>query len=150
MNSLSLSAIFLVVAIYLFAFTGTPHNIHDDFSRGATVVTIDGYHVKITAEQRRTDKKVQVVAYPQEQGVLFHIQGVQFGKMPHNPQVTGPVAKVRGSFTIQESNAGDSSLRRVIPVEVIPVNEFSITPDEARMQGNVCFQKDLSHMLSDN
>ena len=107
MRTAGFCALFLLAFLPCFADMEPLHRVQEEFFKGYTVATVEGYHVKIIAEQRRSDRIVQIIVIPEQQGVRFHIQNVQFGKMPLNGGPEAAVAKVHGSFIFQSSNAGN-------------------------------------------
>lgn len=119
------------------------------FFQGYTNITCYDFHVKITAEQRSSDKEVLIIAIPQEQGVHFNIQNVQFAQKHPNIHLEGAVAKVHGHFVAQYNMAHPQHVSMMVPVQVAIVNEFSISPNEALIQGNNHFQKKLPKLLSE-
>lgn len=115
---------------------------------GYTQVSLFNYNVKITAEQRTSDNMVQIVAMPDQMGVQFQIQNVNFQVASADQNPSGPVAIVTGIFAIQLGYQTPSPMQKTIPVQISDVSEFSISQDEAMMQGNPVFQKQLPSMLS--
>src|SRR5437016_4503017 len=69
---------------------------HYDFGKGYTTIHLYNYTVKITAEQRFSDKELLVIAYAQEQGIAFQIQSVRVGRAPHY-NLMGPQVLVFGT-----------------------------------------------------
>jgi hypothetical protein len=121
-----------------------------EFHEGYTEVTLMDYHVKITAEQRLGDRLAQVIVFGQQQYARFHLSHVEFGVMPPHRPPHGLVAKVSGIFVFQESNIG--KMRRVhmmIPVQIRSVTEFTVSNDEARVEGYTCIERKLPKMLSE-
>lgn len=120
-----------------------------EFHEGYTEITVFDYHIKITAEQRLGDRLAQVVVFGQQQNSRFHINHVEFGHMPSNKPPHGPVAKVSGIFVFQESNVGaPRRVHMMIPVQLRAVTEFTVSSDEARVEGNVCIERKLPKMLA--
>jgi len=115
---------------------------------GYTLVSLFNYNVKIVAEQRTTDNMVQVVVLPQEMNVQFQIQNIDFQVAPQDANPSGPLALVTGTFGVQLGYQGQTPMQKTIPVQISDVSEFSISQDEAMMQGNPVFQKQLPNMLS--
>lgn len=120
---------------------------HFDFSLGSTTVSQFDYSVKITAEQRFSDKQLLVIAFPQEMGVSFRIQRVRIGKAPQF-NLRGPVAHVTGVFSARVSENRPLSARITVPVQIEPVNEFTVSTNEALIQGNQYVLKNLPRMVT--
>lgn len=118
------------------------------YNSGYTVVSIYGYSVKITAEQRTTDNMAQVVILPREEGIQFQILNVEFTVLPQGNDIGGPVAQVGGVFTVQYTTGSPITVSKVIPVQLAFVDDFSMSADEARVEGDVVFQKQLPSLLS--
>lgn len=119
-----------------------------DFQEGYTEVSVFDYHFKITAEQRFSDNMAQVIVFPQQQGTRFHINHVEFRTMTSS-EISGPVAKVFGILVFRESNIG--AARRVhlmVPVKISRVSDFTVSSDEARIEGNTCFERKLNKLES--
>ena len=131
---------------------GEPGEITDakfDFALGATTVTHDNYRVKITAEQRRSDHELLVIAFPREEGALFDMHRVELGRAPrHN--LEGVVAKVFGTFRARVNEGRPIVTRMMVPVRIAPVNEFTVSSDEALVQGNRYIIKKLPKMVTEN
>lgn len=119
------------------------------YHNGYTLVSIFSYQIKIVAEQRSSDMLAQVVVVPQEQGAQFKIENVDFLIMPPSNDLGGPVAQVDGLFYVQVNQSYPVQILKMVPVEVATVDSFSISADEATIQGNSVVQKQLSEMLSD-
>ena len=120
-----------------------------NFQEGYTEVTLYDYHFKITAEQRLGDRLAQVIVFGQQQNSRFHVNHVEFGKMPPGKAPHGPVAKVSGIFVFQESNiGGPRRVHMTIPVQLHAVTEFTVSSDEARVEGNLCIERKLPEMLA--
>lgn len=115
---------------------------HLDFEDGYTNLVIHDYHIKIIAEQRFTDNLVQVIAIPTEQGVRFRIANIQFETAPPGVNLSGPVAKVEGFVSFRSSEDTSRRMREIVPVQIKSVDEFSISEDEASMQGYDCMRKE--------
>jgi hypothetical protein len=120
---------------------------HMDFQQGYTNLSMYQYHVKVTAEQRYSDKKVLIVVLPQEQAVKFRIQNVHFAKNAPQWKLEGPIARVQGVFSAHVNMSNPVHVRMVIPVQVKAVSEFSISPDEAMIQGNQFVERSPHEML---
>ena len=119
-----------------------------DFQQGFTNLSMYQYHVKITAEQRYSDKKVLIVVLPQEQAVNFRIQNVTFAKSAPKWNLDGPIARVQGIFSAHvSSNGAPAHMRLMVPVQVKAVSTFSISPDEALIQGNQFVERNPKEML---
>lgn len=119
------------------------------YNSGYTLVSILGYHIKIIAEQRLSDTLAQVVVVPQEEGIRFQIQNLDYVLLPPSNDLGGPVAQVEGCFVVQVNQENPISIIKTVPVMVVSVEDFSISADLATIQGNAMFQKQLSHLLSD-
>ncbi len=124
-------------------------NRNFSFGSGYTVVKHFDYTVKITAEQRFSDKELLVIAFPQAMDVSFHIERVQIGKAPHF-NLQGAVAKVEGTFRARVNMSNPIRTHMMVPVQIAPVNEFTVSANEALVQGNQFFQKKLPHMVTGN
>lgn len=122
---------------------------HFSFASGATTITYLDYKVKITAEQCFSDKRLLVIAFPLEQTVSFQIQRVSIGRAPEF-NIRGAVAKVTGMFRARVNMANPVRKRMVVPVQIAPVNEFTVSANEALIQGNQCYQKVLPRMVTGN
>jgi hypothetical protein len=120
---------------------------HFDFSLGSTTVSQYDYTVKITAEQRFSDKQLLIIAFPQEMGVSFRIHRVRIGKAPQF-HLKGPVAHVTGVFSARVSENGPLGARMTVPVQIAPVNEFTVSANEALIQGNQYVVKNLPRMVT--
>lgn len=121
-----------------------------DFHDGYTNLTIYDYHVKILAEQRMSDNLVQIVVIPNEQGIRFKILNIKFEVAPPGVDLSGPVAKVEGVAMFRRNMQYPMRIREVVPVQIQSVSEFSISQDEAMMQGNECVQRQLPNSFSDS
>lgn len=119
------------------------------YNSGNTIASIFSYHVKFVAEQRYSDSMAEVVVIPQEQGISFQIQSVDFIVMPPSNDVSGPVAQIEGTFRVQINQQNPVSIPKTVQVMVSSVEDFSVSGDEATIQGYPVFQKQLSQMLSD-
>ncbi len=120
-----------------------------DFAVGVTTVSHDNYRVRITAEQRRSDYELLVISFPREEGVIFDIHRVELGRAPrHNLQ--GIVAKVFGTFRARVNQGRPIVTRMMVPVEIAPVNEFTVSSNEALVQGNRFITKKLPKMVTGN
>lgn len=120
---------------------------HFEFGSGYTNVTLFDYVVKITAEQRFSDKQLLVVVFPQEQGVSFTIQKVEIGKAPKF-NLKGPVAKVTGVFRAQVNMSNPLHREMTVPIQISPVNEYTVSENEALIQGNHFIQKHFTYMIT--
>lgn len=123
------------------------HNCHFDFSTGYTDVTLYDYELQITAEQRLSDKELMIVVFPEEEGVSFQIHKVKFGKSPQY-NLEGTVAKVTGTFIAKINEGTPIRMQMTVPVEIEGVQEFSVTPDEALIQGNQFYKTKLPKMIN--
>lgn len=115
---------------------------------GYTQVSLFNYNLKITAEQRTSDNMVQIVVVPDQMGVQFQIQDVTFKVASSEENPSGPLAIVTGTMAVQLGYQAPTPMQKTIPVQISDVSQFSISQDEAMMQGNPVFQKQLSSMLS--
>jgi hypothetical protein len=113
------------------------------FNNGSTFVTIYNYHIKVIAEQRISDNLVQVVAMPTESGVQFNITGVSPGEMPPSSNMGGPAVNVQGVVFLRTGGANMTRVPEMIPVQLNPVTNFSISADTATMQGYSCLQRQM-------
>jgi len=118
------------------------------FSMGATTVSFDDYQVKVTAEQRSTDNELLVIAFPNEQGVVFHIQDVRIGTGAPRYNIQGPVAHVEGFIRTQANENYPLRRRLSVPVQISPVSEFTVSANEALIQGNQFYEKKLPEMVT--
>lgn len=122
-------------------------NCHFDFSTGYTDVTLYDYELQITAEQRTSDKQLMVVVFPEEEGISFRIHNVQIGKSPQY-NLEGLVAKVTGTFIAQVNEGNPIRVQMTVPVQIESVQEFSVSSDEALIQGNQFYKKTLPEMVN--
>jgi hypothetical protein len=122
---------------------------HFEFYKGYTELTCLDYHIKITAEQRASDNEVLIIVIPREQGVHFNIRNVQFATRHPNIHLEGPVAKVHGTLTAQYSMTHPLHVPMTVPVQVAIVNEFTVSANEALIQGNNHFEKKLPKLLTE-
>lgn len=120
---------------------------HFDFSTGYTDVTLYDYELQITAEQRFSDNQLMVVVFPEEEGISFTIHNVQIGKSPQYG-LEGAVAKVTGTFVAQVNEGKPMRIQMTVPVEIESVQEFSVSSDEALIQGNQFYKKMLPEMVT--
>ena len=107
---------------------------------GATTAKFDNYQVKVTSEQRASDHELLVIAFPNEQGVLFHIQNVRIGKAPRY-NLQGAVAHVTGFLRTRANEYYPLRRRITVPVQIARVNEFTVSANEALIQGNQFYEK---------
>lgn len=128
---------------------GTVGGRHFDFAPGYTKVTLYNFVIKITAEQRFSDKQLLVVVLPNEQGASFNIQKVQIGRAPHF-NLQGPVAKVTGVFIARANMRSPIRTRMTVPVQIAPVFDYTVSPNEALIQGNQFYQEVLPNMVTGN
>lgn len=122
---------------------------HFDFSTGYTDVTLYDYELQITAEQRTSDNQLMIVVFPEEEGVSFRIHNVQIGKSPQY-NLEGDVAKVTGTFIAQVNEGSPIHVQMTVPVQIEAVQEYSVSLDEALIQGNQFYKKTLPEMVNQN
>ncbi len=127
--------------------TGGLERIHFDLASGATTLSFDNYQLKITAEQRAQDHNLLVIAFPNEQGITFHIQNVRIGPAP-SYNLKGGVAHVTGFIRARANEYYPLRRRITVPVEIARVNEFTVSANEALIQGNQFYEKKLPHMVT--
>ncbi len=135
---------------YLLANNNEDYNLegrHFDFGVGYTTVTQYDSVVKITAEQRFSDNELLVIVFPQEMGISFHIDNVRIGKAPHY-NLQGNVAKVTGTFIAEVNMSNPIRVNMTVPVQISPVSDFTVSSDEALIQGNQFYQKKLDTMVT--
>ena len=113
------------------------------FGSGYTNVTLYDYHIKITAEQRMDDNQLLVIAFPTEMGISFTIHNVAIGTSPRY-NLQGPVAKVHGTFRAQVNEGSPLTVTMMVPVQIAQVQEFSVSTDEALIQGYQFYKKQMS------
>ncbi len=118
-------------------------NTQYDFESGYTTVTSYNYTVRITAEERTTDNKLLVIVFPKDMGVSFTISNVAVGNAPPQYNLDGQVANVTGTLSCQVNETNPISAQMSFPVQISQVGEFSVSPDEALIQGNQFYTKDL-------
>lgn len=109
---------------------------HFTFGMGYTTVTYYDNIVKITAEQRTSDNMLQVIVFPQEMGVKFNLNNVQVGLAPPRYNLQGKVARVTGVFVAQVNEGNPMRGRMMVPVQISQVSEFTVSSNEALIQGN--------------
>jgi hypothetical protein len=117
-------------------------------SDGSTIVTIYGYQVRFTAQQRQSDSMLQIIAYPNEMGVQFRIQNVLLGEAPEQMDTSGPVVTVTGRFFAHINMSNPVEVPMEISVSVQLVDEFTESTQEATMQGYPVMEKQLPNLLS--
>ncbi len=110
---------------------------------GVTNVTINSFHVKITAQQRMQDNMVQVIAFPLDQGVQFRIEGVNFVQGTQGASMSGWTAQVHGVFIFPTNNQTMARVSKTVPVQLTMVDQFTVSSDEAQFQGNPCVEQPL-------
>ena len=119
------------------------------YDQGFTLVSKNGYQLRCTAQQRISDNMLQVVVYPSEMNLRFQIQDITFGDAPAQMGATGPVAQVQGQVTAQTNNSSTPTFAPlVIPVQVQPVSDFTLSTQEAKMQGYPVFEKSLPNLVT--
>lgn len=117
-------------------------------SDGSTTVSIYGYQVRFTAQQRQGDSVLQIIAYPNEMGVQFQIQHVLLGEASLQMSSTCPVVNVVGCVFAQINMAKPIQVSMEIPVSVQLVDEFIEGTQEAAMQGCPVMEKQLPNLLT--
>ncbi len=127
--------------------TGGLENVHFDFAKGQTTLSFDNYRIKISAEQRAQDHELLVIAFPNEQGITFHIQHVRIGRAPRY-NLQGAVAHVTGFIRARANEYYPLRRRITVPVEIARVNEFTVSANEALIQGNQFYEKKLPKMVT--
>ncbi len=118
-----------------------------EFDTGSTILTCYDYHIKITAEQRFSDKELLVIAFPQEMGAAFQIDTVRIGTAPRY-NLEGPVCLVAGVFRARINENNPISVHMTIPIQINPVNDFTVSSHEALIQGNQFVQRKLPNMVT--
>ena len=108
--------------------------LHFTIEPGYTNVSVYDYTLKVTAEERTTDKKLLVIAFCQDNNMRFDIKEVTVDK---------DVAKVTGVFRAQVSEDNGLRKRIIVPVQIASVDAFSVSADEALIQGNQFYEKSL-------
>ncbi|MBS0633877.1 MAG: hypothetical protein JSR37_00255 [Verrucomicrobia bacterium] len=109
---------------------------HLDFGIGYTTVTYLDNKVKITAEQRMSDNKIQVIVFPLEMGVTFNLEHLRVGHAPPRYNLQGKVVLVKGNFVARVSENGPKRRQMTVPVQISRVNQFTVSSNEALIQGN--------------
>ncbi len=118
-------------------------NTQYDFESGYTTITSFNYTVKVTAEERTTDNKLLVVVFPKDMGAAFTISNVTVGNAPPQYNLDGPAANITGFFTCQVNETNPIRQEMSFPVQISTVSEFTVSPDEALIQGNQFYTVDL-------
>ncbi len=110
------------------------------YSSGFTQVTFYNYPtLKVTAEQNTTDNQLLVIVFPEREGITFTISGVQVGEASQD-NLSGQVATVSGSMAVQINQPQPLNVPMSIPVQITPVNQYTVGPQEALMQGLKFYQ----------
>jgi hypothetical protein len=100
-----------------------------------TEVSIHNYRAfKLTAQQNTTNNQLLVIAYPEKAGIRFTIQGVQMGESQQN-DLQGLVATVTGTLSVQTNEPQPLQVPLTVAVQISQVSQFSVSPQEAMMQG---------------
>jgi hypothetical protein len=147
MRIIALALTFLTCFLPRLAAANDLEQFQIEYTTGSSRVSLYGYHIKITAEQRSSDNLAQVVILPNEEGVQFTIQQVDFTVIPPGGDVAGPVANVQGVFTIQYSTGAPITVVKTIPVQLSIVDTFTISQDEATVEGIQVYRKQLPSLL---
>ena len=113
----------------------TVQDIQMSYDVGYTQVTIHNYMaLKLTAEQNSSTNQLLVIAFPEKSGLLFTIQSVQAGQGQQNG-LEGPVATVKGTLSVQTNEPAPLQIPLTVPVQISAVSQYTISPQEALMQG---------------
>lgn len=113
---------------------------------GSTLFAVDGMKIRVIAEQRTSDKLVQVVIMPDKGSELFRVTGVRLSLI-RGQGSTNVVAYVKALYTKTDPKESNRPLSKMIPVFVKPVEAFSISYDEAKEKNYIVMLKRLPQML---
>jgi len=97
---------------------------------GYTIVDIVGRKIKVTAEKRKSDQKVQFTAIPQDQTVEFRFEKAFKTIMEVNWHHNKPLLKIKGTYIVDEGWVQYSMTTSVLIKEV---DEFSSIPPKKNL-----------------
>lgn len=100
-----------------------------DLQDGFTEVNIGGTKLKMIAEKRESDGKVQVVVIPGDEGVNFTFKGMSEGRMGAQWRYGEPLIKVSGQIVSEKGNSCNiiDHTTSIFPKNV---TEFSYSTEE--------------------
>lgn len=97
---------------------------------GYTIVDIVGHKIKVTAEKRKSDQKVQFAAIPQDQAVEFRFEKAFNTIMEVNWHHNKPLLKIKGTYIVDKGWVQYSMTTSVLIKEV---DEFSSVPPKKNL-----------------
>lgn len=109
-----------------------------DLQEGYTIVNVGGAKLKMLAEKRQSDGKLQVVVIPENSNVEFHYIDMMECAMGATWKYGEPLVKVYGEIVVNNKNA-KSIINYVSSIFFKTVPEFSFKKEEGK--NSLIFQK---------
>lgn len=97
---------------------------------GYTHVQILDKKIKVIAERRKSDKKVQVGVIPLDPSVEFKFQSAELCQMGQKWHHGEPLAKIKGTYVLTKDSV---SMTKVISILLKEVEEFSSIPPQKNL-----------------
>lgn len=95
-----------------------------EMHKGYTIVNVIGRKIKVFAEQRRSDKKLQFIVMPEDKNVKFAFRKSDLALMGADWHKNEPILKIHGSYIIDDGWMNYSHTTSVLIKEV---DEFADT-----------------------
>lgn len=111
-----------------------------DLQEGYTLVNFGGAKLKMLAEKRQKDGKIQVVVIPESSDIEFHYVDMIEALMGAEWKYKEPMVKVYGEIVINKENF-HSIINSVTSIFFKTVPEFSFKEEEANKKHYLIFQK---------
>ncbi len=118
------------------------------YAQGQTNVMLYGQSLSFIAEQRYTDKLIQVVVDAKKSGFTPILDTVYFSYIMPDPNCGGPGAKVYLSLVRKEGEK-ETVFTHMIPVLMKQVDSFSVEAESAKKNGAIVYEQQLPCMLKE-
>lgn len=114
------------------------------FEKGCTHFQLYGERVIVRAEQRFSDKLVQIIVDPIGSKFTFTPEKASYEFMQPGESPGGPAARIQGRFSKTD---GSLSIKQTIPVLVNTVHTFSTSAEAAKTKGKVVYEEKLPSLV---
>jgi len=117
-----------------------------DIQPGCTHLQLYGAKFVLVAEQRFSDKMVQIIVDPAGSGFTFTPEKATYEFMLPGSAPGGPAAKIHGRFAKQD---GSLTITQAIPILINTVHSFSQSAQEAKAKGKIVYEEKLPSLIKE-